>query len=73
MDDKTVYESQIYTMDGSGAATNEPDEQEKTNTTDTTLADKNLPNTGKVLLFWIIGIVTVSGTAAFVRYKKLYM
>lgn len=75
MADKTVYESQIYTMDGSGTATNEPDVTQKPTTTDkdTTVADKDLPDTGKVLLIWIIGIVAVSGIVAHIRYKKLYM
>ena len=78
MDDKTVYESQIYKMDGSGTASNEPDAVDKPNTTDktdkdTTTSKDKLPNTGKVLLFWIIGIVAVSGIVAHIRYKKLYM
>lgn len=75
MEDKTVYEAQIYKMDGSGTATNEPTEQDKLPITDkdTTVANKNLPNTGKVLLIWIIGIVAVAGIVAHVRYKKLYM
>ena len=79
MDDKTVYESQIYKMSGSGTATNEPEEQEKPTVTDKdttkddTTAKDDLPNTGRVLLFWIIGIITVSGTVSYVRYKKLYM
>jgi len=50
----------------------QPKEEQK-NEPDNTLADKELPNTGKVLLLWIIGIVTVSGTIAYIRYKKLYM
>lgn len=75
MDDKTVYESQIYKMDGSGTASNEPDAVDKPTTTDkdTTTSKDKLPNTGKVLLFWIIGIVAVSGIVAHIRYKKLYM
>ena len=40
---------------------------------DTTIAKDNLPNTGRVLLSWIIGIVAVSGIVAHIRYKKLYM
>lgn len=40
---------------------------------DTTIAKDNLPNTGRVLLSWIIGIVAVSAIVAHIRYKKLYM
>ena len=83
MKDKTVYETQIYTMDGSGKATNIPEAQDKTPTTtetqgttqkkDTTTATSKLPNTGRVILAWIIGIVTVSAIVAHIRYKKLYI
>ena len=79
MEDKTVYESYRYKFNGSTPPTNEPDEQQKPTATDkdttkddTTAKDK-LPDTGRVLLIWIIGIIAVSGTAAYVRYKKLYM
>lgn len=48
-------------------------EKETTTNKDTTTANKELPKTGRVLLFWIIGIVAVSGIVAHKRYKKLYM
>ena len=75
MEDETVYESYRYKFNGSNTPTNEPEEQDKPTVTDkdNTTAKDELPNTGRVLLFWIIGIVAVSGTAAYVRYKKLYM
>ena len=76
MEDKTVYESQIYKMNGSGAATNDvnpTDKTDKDTTKDNTTAKDKLPNTGRVLLFWVIGIVAVSGIVAHIRYKKLYM
>ena len=58
--------------------TNKPTTTEKPTTDkdtakDTTTAKDKLPNTGKVLLIWIIGIVAVSGIVAHIRYKKLYM
>lgn len=75
MEDKTVYEAQVYTMNGSGQATNEPQATDKQETSkkDTTTATSKLPNTGKVLLMWTIVIVAVSGIVAHIRYKKLYM
>ena len=39
---------------------------------DTTIATAKLPNTGKVIIAWVIGIVAVSGITAHIRYKKLY-
>ena len=33
-------------------------------------ADKNLPKTGKMLMLPIIGVILVTGTAAFIKYKK---
>lgn len=78
MEDKTVYEAEIYTMNGSGNATNNPQPVDKPNGTetpkkDTTKATVKLPNTGKVILLWIIGIVAVSAVVAHIRYKKLYI
>lgn len=72
MDDKTVYEAEVYTMNGSNVATNNT-EPSDTNTKDPTIADKELPNTGRVILAWIIGVVAVFGIVAHIRYKKLYM
>ncbi len=40
---------------------------------DTTTATSKMPYTGRIMLAWIIGIVTVSTIVAHVRYKKLYM
>lgn len=75
MEDKTVYEAQIYTMNGSGTATNEPHATDKSETPkkDTTTATTKLPNTGKIILIWSIAIIAVSGIVAHIRYKKLYM
>jgi len=53
--------------------TNPPTTTDKDTTKDTTTAKDKLPNTGRVLLFWIIGIVATSGIVAHIRYKKLYM
>ena len=72
MDDKTVYEAEVYTMNGSNVATNNT-EPSDTNTKDPTIADKELPNTGRVIFAWIIGVVAVFGIVAHIRYKKLYM
>lgn len=85
MEDKTVYEVNVYTMNGSGSATTEdPDSTNNpgveedtnkgdTNTKDETIADKELPNTGKVILAWTIAVVAISAIVAHIRYKKLYM
>jgi len=40
---------------------------------DNTIAKEELPNTGKILLLWSIGIISVLGIVAHIRYKKLYM
>lgn len=75
MEDKTVYEAQVYTMNGSGTATNEPQATDKPETPkkDTTTATSKLPNTGKIILMWSIAIIAVSGIVAHIRYKKLYI
>lgn len=44
-----------------------------TNQKDNTLADRTLPNTGKVLIAWTMAIVAVSAVIAHIRYKKLYI
>lgn len=72
MKDETVYESEIYTMNGSGSATNVSDEQDKVDTKDDTTAKKPLPKTGRVLLVWIALILASSAVIANVRYRKLY-
>lgn len=68
-----------------GTTTTDTENQDKTqnnkdattktdkDTKDTTTAKVNLPNTGKVILLWIIGIVAVSGIVAHIRYKRLYI
>lgn len=64
---------------GSSSSEDPASNNDKTTTTtdtskkDTTTAKDNLPNTGRVLLLWIIGIVAVSAIVAHIRYKKLYM
>lgn len=40
---------------------------------DTTIANKVLPYTGKIILIWSIAIVAVSAIVARIRYKKLYI
>ena len=61
---------------------NTPNKSDKQNTStstnkdtskDNTTSKDKLPNTGRVLLFWVIGIVAISATVAHIRYKKLYM
>ena len=75
MEDETVYESYRYKFTGSSTVIDEAEEQDKPTITDkdNTTAKEELPKTGRVLLFWIIGIVAVSGIVARIRYKKLYM
>ncbi len=72
MKDETVYESEIYTMNGSGSATNVPDEQDKTDTKDTTTAKTTLPKTGRILFIWVALILVSSAIIANVRYRRLY-
>lgn len=60
----------------SNASNNSSSSSTKSNsatTKDNTIATKVLPYTGKVILMWIIGIVTVSAIIAHIRYKKLYI
>ncbi len=52
---------------------NSQDKTNSTGKTDTTVANKLMPYTGRIMLAWIIGIVTVSAIVAHVRYKKLYI
>lgn len=51
---------------------NENNVEDNTTKKDNTIAKAELPNTGKIILMWIIGLVIFSGTVAHVRYKKLY-
>lgn len=56
------------------SSTNNKSNTTTDNTTkkDTTIANKVLPYTGKVILIWSIAIVAVSAIVAHIRYKKLY-
>lgn len=47
--------------------------ENEANKKDNTLADRTFPNTGKVILIWVIGIIAVSAIGAHIRYKKLYI
>ena len=74
----TVYNGygKGFSSIGKGNTNNEeeqPNVPDKEPTKDNTTAKDKLPNTGRVLLFWIIGIVAVSGIVARIRYKKLYI
>lgn len=57
------------------SSTNNKSNTTTDNTTkkDTTIANKVLPYTGKVILIWSIAIVAVSAIVAHIRYKKLYI
>lgn len=80
MDTKTVYEAEVYTMDGSGAATNVPDEIDKVTDKDqtekeptkdtTTKNDTKLPQTGITLLsLMLISLIAVAVISK-VKYGK---
>ena len=79
MDTKTVYEAEVYTMDGSGKATNVPDEIDKGTDTDkpkddTTKKDSKLPQTG-VAFISIVGIailaVAIISKVKYGKYKDI--
>ena len=71
MDTKTVYEAEIYTMDGNGKiSTNVPSEIDKG--TDNTKATGKLPQTGIGMGIIVAILVTaLCGGYAFIRTKKL--
>ena len=73
MDTKTVYEAEVYTMDGSGKSTNVSDEIDKTTDKDddTTIKnDSKLPQTG-IAFMSIIGIaILVVAIISKVKYGK---
>ncbi len=73
MDTKTVYEAEVYTMDGSGKSTNASDEIDKTTDKDddTTIKnDSKLPQTG-IAFMSIIGIaILVVAIISKVKYGK---
>ena len=70
MDTKTVYEAEIYSMDGSGKASNIPDETDKI--TDNTKATGKLPQTGIGMgVIVVITITALCGGYAFIRTNKL--
>lgn len=52
---------------------NNEDEKNKGKKNDQTISkDKTLPNTGKIVLIWIIGVIAISAVVANIRYKKIY-
>ena len=70
MDTKTVYEAEIYSMDGSGKASNIPNETDKI--TDNTKATGKLPQTGIGMgVIVVITITALCGGYAFIRTNKL--
>ena len=82
MENKTVYEAQIYTMNGSGVASNVPDEEDKlgtdtgnketTTNKDNTIAPGIMPYTGGtfVLIIGILGVILL-GIYAYKRKRDL--
>lgn len=79
MDTKTVYEAEVYTMDGSGMATNVPDEIDKgtdtdKSTDDTTKKDSKLPQTG-IAFISIVGVailaVAIISKIKYGKYKDI--
>lgn len=70
MDTKTVYEAEIYSMDGSGKASNIPNKTDKI--TDNTKATGKLPQTGIGMgVIVVITITALCGGYAFIRTNKL--
>ena len=76
MEDKTVYEAQIYKMNGSGAASNVPEEiegtEDKEETKDKTKAPGSLPYTGGtfVIIVSVLAIIAL-GIYAYRRNNDL--
>ena len=75
MDDKTVYEAEVYTMNGTGQATNNPDGEqtlEDSQEQDNTVAQKEYDKAGAGIGI-IAGIVIVisAGAVALSKYRKL--
>ncbi len=68
-DEQNDQSSSNTTADNSSSTSNSVN----VTTTDSTLYDKELPNTGKVMLAWIIAVVAISTIVAHIRYKKLYI
>lgn len=74
MEDKTVYEYQIYKMNGTASEEESKDDSDKdTNKEDDkTTADKDLPNTGAniAIAVTIVGMLSIA-VIAFCKYNKL--
>lgn len=52
---------------------NNEDQKNKGKKNDQTISkDKALPNTGKIVLIWIIGVIAISAVVANIRYKRIY-
>ena len=84
MTDKTVYETEIYTINGSGTATNNTQEQDTVNdkntnpTVNTTTNKDNTTASGKMIytgtettILFVIGTVASIGIIVFKKYKNL--
>lgn len=80
MQDKTVYEAEIYTINGNGSATNAPSEIDKiqdnndnnNSTKDDTVASSKIPQTGATITLTVVIIATlVLVIFAFKKYNSL--
>ncbi len=75
-----ISEKYVYADGTKQASTQEASSDNKTPSTggttetkDPTTATSKMPYTGRVVLAWIIGIVSISAVVAYIRYKKLYI
>jgi len=81
MQDKTVYEAEIYTINSNGLASNVPNETDKlpdndnnnnTSTKDDTVADNKIPQTGATITLTLVIIFTLGLVVfAFKKYISL--
>ena len=72
MEDKTIYECQVYELNGEGQSTNEPkgdtEEKETEEDKDDTVAPGSMPYTGGT--FTIIVCVVLISTLGIYAYKR---
>ena len=81
MQDKTVYEAEIYTINGNGLASNASNEIDKlpdnsannnNSSKDDTVAGSKIPQTGATITLTVVIIATLSLTVfAFKKYSSL--
>lgn len=81
MQDKTVYEAEIYTINGNGLASNDPNEIDKlpnsitnnnTSSKDDTVASSKIPQTGTTITLTLVIIFTLGLVVfAFKKYISL--